>query len=49
MKNYRMLDHTADIGFEVKGPTIEQLFENAGDALFEIMADPKVICRGATG
>jgi SHS2 domain-containing protein len=29
----RMLDHTADVGFELKAPTLEALFEEARQAL----------------
>ena len=35
MKNYRYLDHTADLGIEVHGPTLEALFTNIGIAIFE--------------
>ena len=34
-----MLEHTADIGFKVYGRTLNELFENAANALFEIMAE----------
>ncbi len=36
---YRMLDHTADLGFEVFGATLGKLLENAAGAMFEQMAD----------
>jgi len=35
MKNYRYLDHTADLGIEVQGQTPEELFTNVGVAIFE--------------
>jgi SHS2 domain-containing protein len=35
MKNYQYLDHTADLGIEVQGKTLEELFENIGIAIFE--------------
>jgi SHS2 domain-containing protein len=39
MKHYRTFDHTADLGIEVHGRTIEQLFANASFALYDIMCD----------
>lgn len=35
MKRYSYIDHTADLGFEIYGKTLEDLLENAGWALFE--------------
>jgi SHS2 domain-containing protein len=35
MKNYRYLNHTADLGIEVHGETLEELFMNIGMAIFE--------------
>lgn len=35
MKNYRYLDHTADLGIEVHGKTLEKLFANIGIAIFD--------------
>jgi SHS2 domain-containing protein len=34
---YRIIEHTADIGFEVQGKTREQVFESAALAFFHIM------------
>ena len=34
---YRIIEHTADIGFEVWGATKEQVFESAASAFFDIM------------
>lgn len=34
---YRILEHTADTGFEVRGATKEQVFESAGKVFFKIM------------
>lgn len=39
MKNYRILDHTADIGFEVVGKTSEELFANGVAAMFDLMLE----------
>ena len=38
---YRIIDHTADMGFEVKGDSKEKVFETAALAFFEIMWDTK--------
>ncbi|NTW77827.1 MAG: archease [Syntrophaceae bacterium] len=37
MKNYRLIDHTADIGCEIFGKTKKELFANSVAALFELM------------
>ena len=39
MKNYTILDHTADIGFEVFGKTREELFANGVAAMFDLILD----------
>lgn len=39
MKKYEFIDHTADLGIEVYGKDLKDLFQNAGEALFEIMYD----------
>jgi len=40
MKNiYRTFDHTADVGIEVYGEDLYQLFINAGYALFDLITD----------
>lgn len=39
MENYTILDHTADIGFEVYGKTKTELFANAVAALFDLILD----------
>ncbi|RLF07804.1 MAG: archease [Thermoprotei archaeon] len=35
----RFLPHTADVLIEVEGETLEEVFENAGLAVFEVMTD----------
>jgi len=46
MPKYILIDHTADIGIDVFGTTIEELFTNAAFALFDIIADlSKVECK----
>ena len=37
--NYRLIDHTADLGIQVFGSNPENLFENAGYAMFDIITD----------
>ena len=39
MEPYKVLDHEADIGFEVYGHTEEELFQNATCALFSLITD----------
>ena len=39
MKKYEFIDHTADLGVEVYGKDLKELFENAGEALFDIICD----------
>ena len=39
MPKYTIIDHTADIGIDVFGDTLQDLFSNAGFALFDIIID----------
>ncbi len=39
MKPYEVLDHTADIGIVVHGEDLNALFENAGEAFFDLITD----------
>jgi len=39
MQPFRILEHTADIGFEAFGATREEVFANAARALFQILVD----------
>jgi len=34
---WRFLDHTADLGIEVDGSSLEELFARAGETVFELM------------
>ncbi|MBI2469937.1 MAG: archease [Planctomycetes bacterium] len=46
MPKYILIDHTADIGIDVFGTTLQELFTNAAFALFDIIADlSKVECK----
>jgi len=38
-KKYRLIDHTADFGIHVFGADAEELFKNAGVALFDVLTD----------
>lgn len=37
---FELVDHTADIGMKVWGSTAEEVFEEAGRALFSLVCDP---------
>lgn len=39
MSNYKLFDHTADIGVEISGRTKKELFVNAADTLFDVMVE----------
>jgi len=39
VKNYELIEHTADIGIRVKGKDLEELFHNAALAMFDIIAE----------
>ncbi|MDP2907672.1 MAG: archease [Nanoarchaeota archaeon] len=41
MKNYELIEHTADIGIRVKGNDLKELFRNAAAAMFDIIAEKK--------
>ena len=43
MPNYRILEHTADIGFEAFGSTLPEVFENAARALAHLIAEPATV------
>ena len=38
-KKYKHIEHLSDIGIEIYGDSLEQLFENAGEGMFSIMCD----------
>ena len=47
MEPFRILEHTADIGFEAFGATREEVFANAARALFHIIVElDSVECHG---
>ena len=41
MKNYELIEHTADVGIRVRGKGLNELFQNAAVAMFEIIAEEK--------
>ncbi|RKY02474.1 hypothetical protein DRP77_07870 [Candidatus Poribacteria bacterium] len=43
MERYRYFDHTADLGVEIYGGTLRDLFQNAIDALVETMVDVSTV------
>jgi SHS2 domain-containing protein len=44
LEPYKILDHEADVGFEVYGQTEEKLFQNATYALFSLITDLAMVC-----
>jgi len=40
---FRILEHTADIGFEAYGETRAEVFANSARALFHILVDPAAV------
>jgi SHS2 domain-containing protein len=43
MLNYKILDHTADIGIEVLGKTKKEALANTVEAMFDLISDSKNI------
>jgi protein archease len=43
MPRFRILEHTADVGFEAFGSTLPEVFENAARALADLIAEPASI------
>ncbi len=37
--SYELIDHTADVGVKAYGETLDQAFENAATAMFDIITD----------
>lgn len=44
MKSYEYFDVTADIGFKAYGNNLNEAFENAGVAMFNIITDTSNVC-----
>jgi SHS2 domain-containing protein len=43
MRRFRFLNHTGDLGIEIFGLSLTDLFENAGQALFYVITDPSKV------
>ncbi|MDP2840251.1 MAG: archease, partial [Syntrophales bacterium] len=43
---YRIFDHTADLGVEVTGATLEELYAGAAFALFDLLTDLSSVRAG---
>jgi SHS2 domain-containing protein len=41
MKDYELIEHTADIGIRVKGKDLKELFKNVALSMFDIMAEKR--------
>ena len=41
VKNYEIIEHTADIGIRLKAADLKQLFRNAALAMFDIIAEKR--------
>ena len=41
MRKYRLFDHTADLGVEIYGKTVNELFANATFSVFDIITELK--------
>lgn len=46
MNPFEIIDHTADVGIKVWGPTLTELFENAAKGMFHIISCGKWPCGG---
>jgi SHS2 domain-containing protein len=38
VRKYELIEHTADVGIRVRGKDLKELFENAAQAMFDIVA-----------
>jgi SHS2 domain-containing protein len=43
MKKYKLIEHTADIGIKAFGENLEESFENAAKAMFDLITDNSII------
>jgi len=48
LKKYRFIDHTGDLGVEIFGQSLPQLFQHAAEAFTEIVTDPKTVLAKET-
>jgi SHS2 domain-containing protein len=42
-KNFRFIDHTADIGVVIFGESLPELFQHAAQSFFSVVTEPKTI------
>ena len=43
MSRFRILEHTADVGFEAFGATLPEVYENAARALAQLITEPSTV------
>ncbi|MBE3121714.1 MAG: archease [Thermoplasmata archaeon] len=43
MKQYELIEHTADVGVKAYGKTVAEAFEHAAEAMFDIITDESMI------
>ncbi len=43
MEKYKILEHTADVGIEAEGRTLEKAFENVASGMLSLMIDPEKV------
>lgn len=48
MERFRILEHTADVGFEAFGSTREEVFANAAGALMNLIVEVESVAPGET-
>ena len=48
MLRYKEFEHTADVGVEIYGSTLEDLFKNAGYTFFDVIVDATTISPKTT-
>ena len=41
--NFTIIDHTADLGLRIRGETLEALFENAAQAMLQLMVKAQIL------
>jgi SHS2 domain-containing protein len=39
MDHYKIIDHEADVGFEIYGETLQELYKNGAEALFSLIVE----------
>jgi len=44
MKDYELIEHTADVGIKVSGKDLKEIFIKAARAMFDIIAEPCSVC-----